>query len=473
MISRIKNILELSYYKTRIILTFCSVTILLVLLMTWSGYLFVKNMYTDQITEKVTSVSKLLASQIDKNYLDLLDIGPPIGTAQNYFHGILSAYQNNEPGSRAFLFDDQLKIVLQSDSVSVGGSQELQLRLNEKEILELGENNSFVSLPFKGDDGRWYLWGFFRLTNNYWIGIKESATKLKKIDELAINFIYIGIGGIVFTLLLGLIIAKSISKPIEKLAGYSGQIGRGNFESHVPQGMHGEIKVLADALEKMKSGLARNQKEREEMLAQIAHEIRNPLGGIELLAGLTKEDMQSKEMSTDYIQKIISEVNFLKQLITSFLEYGKPYPPNPERINLNDVVSETITKLEGLIKEKKAIVDYDFKIESIFFDPFHIRQIFLNLLSNSLEWIHESGQIKIRSKSNRNAWEIIISDNGCGIPEENIKSIFDPFFSTKKNGTGLGLAICKKLCSENQCYIRAANLKSLGTVFIISGEFVK
>lgn len=470
MISKIKNIVERSYYKTRIIITFCSVTILLVLLMTWSGYFFVEKMYIEQAAEKVTSVSKLLTSQIDKNYLDLLELGPPIGITQQYFSNILLSYQKIETGSQVFIFSNHLKIVVNANSHLPDDSEELQLRLNEKEISELSIDNTSVSLPFKGEDGNWYLWGFTRLTKNYWLGIRESASRLEKIDEMTGNFILIGLGGIIFTLLLGVIVAKSISKPIDKLAEYSAKIGEGNFENVLPIGIRGEIKILADALEKMKFNLARNQKEREEMLAQIAHEIRNPLGGIELLAGLTKEDMQNKSMSTDYIQKIINEVNLLKELITSFLEYGKPQPPNPENVHLKNIIADTISKLESVIRLKGIDLKMNLKISTVYFDPFHLQQILLNLLSNSVDWIPGKGKVLIESYTNNDRWEIKISDNGIGIPPENVKLIFNPFFSTKKNGTGLGLAICKKLCNENKCELSVENIYPAGTMFKISGE---
>ena len=295
--NRILNFYRKSYYKTRIIITFCSVTVLLVVLMTWTGYVFVKNMYLDQLSDKVNSVSSLLSTNINRNYLGLLEIGPPTSTTKNYFNNIFEVYTGSEPGSQVFIFDNQLRILVHSNILYEYGSQEPQLQLNEKEIFELDVNRSVASLPFKGDDGKWYLWGFRRLADNLWLGIKESASKLESVDELAVKFVYIGAAGIVFTLILSLVIAKSISSPVDKLAKYSEQIGKGKFDVDPPIGMKGEFEALASAMNKMKNDLAENQKEKEKMLAQIAHEIRNPLGGIELLAGLTKEDLQKSGMN--------------------------------------------------------------------------------------------------------------------------------------------------------------------------------
>jgi signal transduction histidine kinase len=455
---------------------FCSVTILLVVLMTWTGYVFVKDMYLNQLSEKVNSVSTLLASHINKNYLDLLEIGPPVATTQNYFNTIFSTYLDSEPGSQIFIFDSRLRIVVHSDATFKYSLHEPQLKLNEKEIFELRIKHSVASLPFKGNDGKWYLWGFRRLTNDFWLCIKESASKLEKVEKLATTFIYIGVAGIFLTLILSLIIAKSISHPVDKLAVYSSQIGKGNFDIRPPAGMKGEFEVLVSAMNKMKNDLSRsyrelaeNQNEKEKMLAQIAHEIRNPLGGIELLAGLTKEDLQMSGMNTKYIEKIIGEVYGLKKLITSFLEYGRPVPANPEQCNVGIITDEALSNFTDQLKKKNIKVEKKIVRENIYFDKGHLKQIFTNIFANSIELMNSGGSIIIESHSEKNNWEIMIADNGPGIPPENISSIFEPFFTTKKNGTGLGLAVCKKLCSENKADITAHNRKDGGTRFTISG----
>lgn len=470
------NLFIRSYYKVKIIVTFCSVTVLLVLLMTWTGYVFVKDMYLNQLSEKVNSVSAMMASQINRNYFDLLEIGPPTATTQKYFSNIFSVYLDAEPGSQVFIFNSRLSIIVHSDSTYKYGSYEPQLKLNEKEIFELRVTHSVTSLPFKGDDGNWYLWGFRRLTENLWLAIRESASKMEEVDKLAATFIYIGTAGIFITLMLSTLIAKSISRPVDKLAEYSLQIGEGKFDIKLPAGMKGEFEVLASAMNKMKNDLSRsylelaeNQNEKEKMLAQIAHEIRNPLGGIELLAGLTKEDLQKRGMNTEYIEKIIGEVYALKKLITSFLEYGKPVPANPEQCNIGIITDEALSNFTDQLKKKNLTVEKKINMETIYFDKGHLKQIFMNIFTNSIELMDSGGSIIIESYSEKNNWKIVITDNGPGIPAENISSIFEPFFTTKKNGTGLGLAVCKKLCSENKADITADNRKDGGTRFTISG----
>lgn len=468
----IRKLLKEHYYKARIIVTFCAVTIFLVILMTWAGYVFVKEMYLANLSEKVISVSKLIAGSINKEYLNLFEIGPPTRTTQNYFEEIFSRYKKVYPHLHVFIFDKDFEILFHSEQQRSTGLIEPGLQINQKEIFELNDGSSIASLPFKGEDGKWYLWGFNRLNNNYRLGVKESAAQLEKIDELAVKFLYIGAAGIFAAIVLSLIIAKSISRPVDLLASYSSQIGKGNFQIKPPEGMKGEFENLTKAMGKMKNDLSDNQKEREKMLAQIAHEIRNPLGGIELLAGLTKEDLQRHQINASYVEKIIYEINGLKKLITAFLEFSKPVPANPQACNLKLLVDEALENFDGTIKSKGIGIVKEIKQEKVFFDSGHLKQILTNILANSVDAVENEGTISISSHSEKNLWKILITDNGPGIPAESMNSVFNPFFTTKKNGTGLGLAICKKLCAENKSTIEIENKNGSGTTLIISGADV-
>ena len=466
----LKNFFRNSYYKIRIITTFGFVTICLVLLLSRISYVFIKDLYLDQLSERVNTVSKLVAFQVDKTYLGILQFGVPTKTTEKYFRNIFEKSLLQEGSTQAFIFDKEFKIIIHSDSTYIPGFQESRLLLSKEEIFSLRINQSSSSLPFKGEDGKWYLWGFNRLDNNYWFGLKESAAKLEKVDEFSLIFLNIGIAGIVIIFILSLFLAKSISRPIDKLVDYSSSIGKGNFHISIPSGMHGEINTLALAMNKMKEDLSEHQKEKEEMLAQIAHEIRNPLGGIELLAGLTKEDLQKQNLNTGYVERILGEVNGLKKLISSYLEFGRPMNPQPEELSLTALVQEVLNNFRISLADKNISVTNNFQMDKVFFDREQLKQVFTNLLSNSIQSMKEDGIISISSSLKNNQWSILFSDEGNGIPVEHMKNIFEPFFTTKSNGTGLGLAVCRKICLENKAALTVENNPGKGCTFTITGE---
>jgi polar amino acid transport system substrate-binding protein len=206
------------------------------------------------------------------------------------------------------------------------------------------------------------------------------------------------------------------------------------------------------------------------MLAQIAHEIRNPLGGIELLTNLTKEDLAAGKVKEEYLNKILLEINRLKSLISSYLNYSRPSQPSLSLTNISEIVSEVKNLFQNELNKKNAKLKLNAELIEIWFDKSHLRQVIMNLLSNSLEAIDLKGEITIHSFTKENKNYISISDNGVGITRENINHIFDPFYTTKKEGTGLGLAICKKLCAENNSQLLAESTSGKGTTFTIINE---
>ena len=451
--------------------TFGFITICLVLLLSRISYVFIKDLYLDELSERVNTVSRLVAFQIDKTYLGILQFGVATNTTSRYFRNIFEKSLINDNGAKAFIFDKEFRIVVHSDSTYVTGFQESRLLLSKKEISDMAVNQSSSSLPFKGDDGKWYLWGFYRLDNNYWLGLSESASKLEKVDEFSLTFWYIGAAGIVLIFILSLLIAKSISRPIDKLVEYSSSIGKGNFHIAAPTGMHGEINTLASAMNRMREDLSEHQKEKEDMLAQIAHEIRNPLGGIELLAGLTKEDLQKQNLNTTYVERILREINKLKKLIGSYLEFGRPMYPKPEECSLSSLLDEVLNNFKKSLEENKISVTSYFKTDKIFFDKEQLKQVITNLISNSIQSMKMNGNISVSSSAKNERWIFSLSDEGSGIPPENLEHIFEPFFTTKHNGTGLGLPICRKICTENKSTITVMNNLDKGCTFTITGEY--
>jgi signal transduction histidine kinase len=468
--SLIKNI-KRSYYKSRIIFTFSIITIILVIVLSRVGYLFIKDLYLVQLTEQVNIVTQMIAKQIDRTYLGLLEIGYPTETSENYIRDIFRKNLEPEFHSEIFIFDNNFNIVIHSDSSLITGEEEPRLLLNKKEISELEINSGTASLPFKGDDGKWYLWGFYRLNNNNWLAISESAEHFETLDQLSNLFWLIGFAGVALTIIAGFLMANSITKPLNRLVKFSTEIGRANFNTEIPEQMYGEIKILSEAMNKMMNDLGKNQKERENLLAQIAHEIRNPLGGIELLTNLVKENKDDDERKSEYLDKILEEVQALKILITSYLNYSRPIPSNPDWVDIKKLFPEIKNIFTKEIKGKNVLLNFDIKENKIWFDSSHLKNILINLVANSLDSVSENGSIYVVSEKNLKYWLISVKDNGVGVEQENLGKIFDPFFTTKKNGTGLGLAISKKLCKENKADLIAINNPDKGSTFIIKKEF--
>ncbi|GBC59869.1 hypothetical protein DENIS_0810 [Desulfonema ishimotonii] len=185
-----------------------------------------------------------------------------------------------------------------------------------------------------------------------------------------------------------------------------------------------------------------------EMAAGLAHEIKNPLaslrGAIQMLSEEVRYDAAHERLMTI----ILREADRLGALVNDFLMFAKPPAGKPERVDLSTVLAETIAIFEkdrGNFRDIRISreISPDIWVEM---DSGHLRQIFWNLLLNAGEAITDEGHIDIRTYPVRDKYaEVEIRDDGCGIPEKLIRTIFDPFVTTKPGGTGLGLSIVHRI----------------------------
>jgi signal transduction histidine kinase len=463
----ISQILSFHNLRTNIIVTFCAVAIFLVLFTARLSYVFISELYLNQLKDHVTLFSKSISSQIENRYLNTLSFGKLSQSSLSYFQSLLYKNVYDQRVYEAFIFDHEFNIIVHSDVKHELNVQDHRLLLNKTEIDALDIEGAVTSLPFKGNDDQWYMWGFVRLSTNHWLAIRESASRLEKVETFSQYFWIIGATSVVVIILLSIWIAGRIVKPINVLVNFSKSIGAGEFDTPKPGNIKGELNVLSESLHSMRNGLAKHHKEKEQMLAKIAHEIRNPLGGIELLSGLIKEDLLKENKSTEYIDIIQKEVLDLKELITAYLNYSKPLKPNASWCNLDNLFEETKYIFRYKAAEKKVDINVENKIEKVWFDKSHLRNVLVNLISNSYNAVDEKGLISISTKKNNGAVEISVQDNGKGIPVENVNEIFEPFFTTRAEGTGLGLAISKKYCEENNSELIYENLNSSITSFLI------
>lgn len=450
ILQKILTKLQASYFRTRIIVTFSVVTILLGTIISVISYRFVRNIYLAQISEKVNLLSLYIGQSYTEGYLDLLALGRPTEHIRNYFLERPSRLIYKKRISEFVIFDRHFNVIIHSDRRIKPGNAEAIFLLNKKEILALKNHASVVSLPFKGDDGEWYMWGFYRLNNDYWFSIKESASRLQQVEKLALFFWITGLFGFLITVTSGWLIARLITRPVFSLINFCGEIGKGNLDYPLPSHIYGELGLLASALDIMRTDLRKNQKEKEKILAQIAHEIRNPLGGIELMVNLIREDFLSEKKDPVYIDKILKETTSLKSLITSYLSYSRPAPARPETIATGKILAEIKELFEKTCIKKNIELVIDNRMDQFRFDPMHLRQILINLINNSIEAIKDGpGSISIKAYAKDSTQCLSVSDSGALIDSSSSQKIFDPFYTTKKEGTGLGLAICRKLAFEN------------------------
>ncbi len=211
-----------------------------------------------------------------------------------------------------------------------------------------------------------------------------------------------------------------------------------------------------------------------EMAAGMAHEIRNPLGGIQLYASLLAKDVADQPPSRQLVDKISAGVKRLESLVSQVLHFTREIQVSMVEIDLGDVVEQAVELAQPHAAAKKIHMSTEGpRPMPVLADPVLIGQALLNLLLNAVEATDSSGgAIELRytpppPQSEARQFHLVVQDRGAGIPPHILDRIFNPFFTTKDSGTGLGLAIVHRVVEAHDGTIMATNAEEGGARFEI------
>ena len=203
-----------------------------------------------------------------------------------------------------------------------------------------------------------------------------------------------------------------------------------------------------------------------ELAARVAHEIRNPLISI---GGFARRlDKKLTGDIQEYAKIIVNEVSRLENILKEILGFVKSSRVNKSSVNINDLMSNVVDFITPVMdeKENKIIKEFSGAPVKALIDPDRIKEAILNIVSNAAQ-ATDCGTIRIRTGVEDNEAIIELTDTGCGIKEEDLKNIFNPFFTTKPQGTGLGLAVTHKIIQEHNGKIKVESIWGGGTAFRI------
>lgn len=207
------------------------------------------------------------------------------------------------------------------------------------------------------------------------------------------------------------------------------------------------------------------------MAAGIAHEINNPLAGVLLYSTNMMKKVPEEGPLKDGLEVIIHETLRCRTIIQELLEFSREREPQKISVNINDIVEKSLRILDNEFRLRHISVEKHLSREmpDILLDANQMEQVFINLLLNAIEATEEKGRITVQSYIDPDEKQgmVEISDTGCGIPEENISKVFEPFFSTKAKGTGLGLAVSYGIVRNHQGDIKVSSQPGQGTCFTI------
>jgi signal transduction histidine kinase len=276
------------------------------------------------------------------------------------------------------------------------------------------------------------------------------------------SMIKIGLAALLAVLALTVWLSRRISRPVARLAQAAARLGRGDLEGPIPIETRDEIGVLAQTLEETRAALRARDERMQMMLAGIAHEVRNPLGGLELYAGLLRDALSGQPERLDEVARIEREVGHLKAVVSEFLEFARRPGMRPQAVALRPLFDE-IRELTAIPGGATIAVEAPDGL-AVIADPEQLRRALLNLARNAVA-AARGGHVQIGAEATTARVHIAVRDDGPGVAPELREKIFTPFFTTREKGTGLGLAFVREIVRDHGGEVGVRDAPGGGSVF--------
>ena len=350
--------------------------------------------------------------------------------------------------------------------------------------------------PIKNYDGKIIGMLFSGLLEKAYISTRNKVIQ---------TFMLIATLGFLIIVAISYFLTHSITKPLSQMVEVTNSITKGDWNKKVTVESKDEIGQLAISFNKMLDSLNKLRLELEEwgktleqkvkerteelgamqntlmqsqrlaslgkLAAGIAHEINNPLGGILVLSSLVLEDLEKEDPHRENLNEVIKQTMRCRDIVKGLLQFSRQEEGKTEYVNVNEVLNSTLSLIEkqAMFHDIDVQKNLEERLPSILGDPSQLQQVFINIILNAVQAMNEVGKLTIDTYHDKKNDMVIIdiSDNGCGIPEEELDKIFDPFFTTKEvgEGTGLGLAIAYGIVTKYQGRMSVKSKVEEGTTF--------
>ena len=321
--------------------------------------------------------------------------------------------------------------------------------------------------PFAGTNGRMYKFGIVRLDSSdtdddepgtesaIFLAVRIPADYLEPLDRLKWTLVALSVGAALLAALVGWRLAGGIASRLEVLSRGALRIQRGAM--HRPFDLEGEDEVgqLARAMDRMRTGIKRRDEQLRLMLARVAHEIRNPLGGLELFASAAQETEDPVERRR-ILARVRMELRGLNAIINEFLTFARPGQTEPQFHDVRQPLCEAAALAEAELKKKGGELHIDFPAKPLvaMADPLQVKRLVLNLLRNAAQ---AGDTVWLTGAMVNGEVRLAVRDNGPGIPRGLQDRIFEPFVGDKAQGVGLGLSIVKEMVEANHGRVQLAS----------------
>lgn len=293
-----------------------------------------------------------------------------------------------------------------------------------------------------------------------------------------VNKIILGIGVLLIlaSTIMGFIISRSITRPINKLMTKAKYISKGEYDKKIEINTDIlEINDLINSINNLSQSIKEQENIRKRLTGDISHELKTPLTNIQshleaMIDGIwepTEERLLSVKEEAERLSSLVSDMQKLNKYDESSINLKK------DNVNISDIICFVIFQFSNLAKSKNIKIEYEKKNINLYCDKDKITQALVNILSNAIRYSNEGSTIFIEEKLKDNKVIISIEDQGIGISEEDLKYVFERFYRADKSrtratgGTGIGLTIVKSIVSSHGGEVKLESKLGEGSKFTI------
>ncbi|MBB3907383.1 sensor histidine kinase [Anoxybacteroides rupiense] len=299
------------------------------------------------------------------------------------------------------------------------------------------------------------------------------------IYKLKHHFLMVGILSVFLMIITIAFLSRIITIPLIRMKQATEKLSKGDFSVRLQVKGEDELTELGKAIQTLARDLEYLKKERNEFLASISHELRTPLTYVKGYADIARRPNMEEEERNRYLSIIYEEAEHMQKLVKDLFELAKmdqhSFQIHKEPTNLCSFLKKLHDKMHPAFQAKKmSLVYYCDGNITVHIDQKRFEQVMINLLDNALKYSDQGSTVSIDARAEKNNIVMIVSDEGRGIPEEDLPHIFERFYRVDKSrsrnsgGTGLGLAIVKEIVEAHGGSIYAASEYGKGTNMIIT-----
>ena len=453
--------------RTKITVAFFSMALILILFISITANYFLQNGFKDYTINKMKDESNAIVSQVSERYADV-DGKWNINNIESIGHSAM------ERGLLLKVVNEKGKVIWDAREYNKGycaqmlSRMETNMRTQNPNFKGAYEEKSYNLVNGSVNIGKVYI--------GYYGPYFYSDSDVKYIRTL--NQVLLGAGflALILSILMGYFLARRLSKPISKVIENAKRISKGEFDTKIVESSNTkEIVELTDTINILGETLGKQETLRKRLSSDIAHELRTPLTTLQshlelMIDGIwvaDEERLKSLHEEAIRLGKMVGDLSKVAEL------EGENLVLNKTEVDIDQIGESVVKAVEGEFYKKGISLTYSGEQSKTIGDLDKIKQIFMNLISNALNYTATGGQVDVTVNKTMDKLVINVKDNGMGIPEEDLPHIFERFYRVDKSrardtgGTGIGLAITKALVEAHGGRIFADSKNGLGSSFTV------